>query len=410
MPTEFGLDRKSIKVSYKFLADSGRLMLVLTDITQTTLLTETVERERKRLEMIVLAVTEGEAFAALVSDYEKFLTEELPQLIERIENPSDASELSRRLHTYKGLLAQFSFHCSPRFVHDVETRLAAEAAWTPQIVRDAVGADVLFAELKRDLASVTDVLGPDFAPSGRRVFLSQRQLQAIEQVARATLASDEGRAVSPPLRLLLQTLASVGMLDVKAALALHSRGAPALADRLQKRLAPIRVEGDDASLSPERYGEFFRSLVHVFRNAIDHGIEAPEERELAGKPADGSIICDVRDRGDWLDVVIEDDGRGVNRSALQDKLIAGGEERLKVESLSLEELVFREGLSSRSAANEVSGRGVGLAAVKAELDRLGGSASVETKQGVGTRFRFHLPTGTASAPARDIIAAERIAV
>jgi two-component system chemotaxis sensor kinase CheA len=407
LPVAFDIADKSITASYKFLPDSGRLMLILTDVTQTKLLTEAVQCEHQRLEMIVLAVTEGEAFSTLVNDYRQFLTDELPRLLERIASPAGLGELRRGVHTYKGLLAQFSFHNSPRRLHEVETRLSATVAWTGRAALEAAGPDVLLAELERDLAGVTDALGPDFAPSGHRIILSQDQLQAIEQAARQTLASDEGRIASPTLRRLLQTLAGLGLLDVKAALALHGRGVPALAARLQKQLAPIRVEGDDARLPLERYGEFLRSLVHVFRNAVDHGIEVPEERLLGGKAADGSIRCEVHVGADSLEIAIADDGLGVDRPMLEDKLVAAGNGRAQVEGFSLEELMFREGLSSRSTASEVSGRGIGLAAVKAALDRLGGSVAVETERGAGTRVRFRLPTNP-EVPAFDATAPERI--
>ncbi len=91
LPAAFDLGGKSIKGSYKYLSDRGRLMLVLTDVTQTVQLTEAVERERHYLEMIVLAFTESEAFAGLVNDYQKFLTDGLPRLIERIESPAHSA-------------------------------------------------------------------------------------------------------------------------------------------------------------------------------------------------------------------------------------------------------------------------------------------------------------------------------
>ena len=146
-------------------------------------------------------------------------------------------------------------------------------------------------------------------------------------------------------------------------------------------------------MPPDLFSAFFRSLVHVFRNAVGHGIEPPDERVLAGKAAAGLIRCDVHDRGDWLEILIEDDGCGVDRSTLEDKLVASGEARTQVESFTLEELLFRPGLTSRDSADEISGRGIGLAAVMTELDRVGGSIAVETERGAGTRFRFRLPIG-----------------
>ncbi|HEY1752030.1 MAG TPA: MHYT domain-containing protein, partial [Caulobacteraceae bacterium] len=408
LPSEFALDGRFVTASYKFLADSGRLMLILTDVTQTRLLAQEVERERKRLEMIVLSVTEGEAFAALVGDYRRFLAEELPQLAERFDDPAMPGLLYRHLHTFKGLLAQFSFPFSPTVLHETETRLASQSAWTAPEAKAAFAPERLLAALASDLDAVGEVLGPDFATTGRRILLTQAQHQAMEKVARAVLAGEEGRALSPPLRLLLQTLADLGMLDVKAALSLHSRGAPALAARLGKQLGSIAVQGDDVALPPERYLDFLRSLVHVFRNAVDHGLEGPEERELAGKPADGTITCDVRDRGEAVEIVITDDGAGIDRGELERRLTAAGEDADTVAALSLAQIVVREGLSSRDCASEVSGRGVGLAAVKAELDRLGGELSVATAPGAGTRFCFRLPINAAS-PARGAALAQRTA-
>jgi len=362
-------------------------------VTETRRLTQEIERERTRLEMIVLAVTEGDAFAALANDYQRFLDEELPRLLLRFDDPALPGEFYRRLHTFKGLLAQFSFTESPVAVHEMEDRLAAREAWSAQAACEAFAPAPLLAAFNRDMAAVSGILGPDFAKAGRRLVLSQDQLQAMEKLARQVLASDEGRALSPPLCLLLQTLADLGLMDVKAALALHGRGVASLAARLDKQLAPIVVEGDEVVLPPERYAEFFRSLVHLFRNAVDHGVETPEERELAGKPAEGTIRCEVRDSGDGVDILIADDGRGVDRRGLEDRLTASGVDRGVAEALSLEALMFRQGLSSRAAADEVSGRGVGLAAVKSELERLGGSVSVTGGPGQGAQFHFHLPTG-----------------
>jgi light-regulated signal transduction histidine kinase (bacteriophytochrome) len=393
LPTAFDLAGRSIRIGYKFLSGRDRLMLVLTDVTQAVELTEAVERERHYLEMIVLAFTEGETFAALVNDYQQFLTDELTPLVEQIESPGTLGTLYRRLHTYKGLLAQYSFHNSPRRLHQVETELSRRPEWTRQAAAEAIGASALAEEFRRDLARLTDVLGPDFATSGRRVVLSQPQLRDMEQVAREVLTGDEGLAASPALRALLQKLISLSKLHVKTALSEHGRGAAALADRLEKELLPICVQGDAVSLPPERFSAFFRSLVHLFRNAIAHGIERPDERVLKGKAAEGSIRCDVRDRGDWLEIAIEDDGRGVDRSALEDKLVASGEARTRAENLTLEELMFREGLTSTRSADEISGRGIGLAAVMTELNKVGGSVLAETTPGAGTRFRFHLPIG-----------------
>lgn len=384
LPAVFALDGKTVKVGYKYLDGSQRLMLILTDITDTTLLTEAVERESQRLQMIVLALTEGEAFSALVDDYQRFLVEELPVLVKLIEAPGVRNDLKRRLHTFKGLLSQFNFHASPKRLHELEGGLSrAEASNTE-------AAESLAAALKCDLDNVADVLGSDFTSTGRRIILPYQQIQGMKDMAKDILAKGAG---APALHRLLQSILRLGGLDAKSAIALHSRGAVALAERLDKQLAPIRVQGDEINLPSERFAEFFRSLVHVFRNAVDHGIETPEERLEHGKPVEGTISCTLSRKEGALEIVIADDGRGVARSALEEKLRRAEVSPAKIAELSLEDLVFCEGLSSRDTASEVSGRGIGLAAVKTELDRLGGSVLVDSRSGKGTRFSFTLPIG-----------------
>ena len=196
----------------------------------------------------------------------------------------------------------------------METALSRNKTWTVEKAIEALEPEVLMGEFRRDLDGVTSALGTEFIKGGARFTLSQCQLQQMEELARKTLAGDTGKTGLAALRELAQCLARLRMLDVKSILSLHSRGASALASRLQKELAPIRIDGDDAKLASEQYGDFFRTLVHVFRNAVDHGIETPDERVRADKPAAGTITCEIREHAGWLDVSIADDGKGVDRA------------------------------------------------------------------------------------------------
>ena len=390
LPTLFTLDGKTIKAGYKLIAGGRQLMLILTDITETTRLSGEVERERQRLEMIVLAVTEADSFTALVDDYRAFLADRLPALQQTITRPGSVDELYRNFHTYKGLLAQFSFQSSPRTLHQFETVLSDANDWTVEAAEKAFPPTSLLANLESDLQGISEVLGTDFLNSASRLSLSQAQLRAMKATAAEALAQ-HAFAFNTPVRELLRTLAAVGGLDVKGALALHGRGASALARRLEKQLGPIQIQGDAVSLPPSIYGPFLRSLVHVFRNAADHGIESPQARQTAGKPDEGTISCGVASSEDTLQITIADDGHGVDRAALEAKLVAAGVSPSQARKMPLADMLFRNRLSSRDDADETSGRGIGLAAVKTELDRLGGSLTVETGRNIGTRFDFRLP-------------------
>jgi ligand-binding sensor domain-containing protein/signal transduction histidine kinase len=380
---EFVLGERVVQVAYKWLEQSGAVMLVLSDITETRALSAAVERERTRMEMIVLALKESREFLDLAADFRAFLREELVGLIERRADPAVDIDLRRKLHTFKGLLGQFHFFHSPGALHEAEQLLADQ----PDADGTAV-AGKLRRALNLDLVSISDVLGADFLAGGGRISLTAEQITEMKILAAEALVL---RPDSLSLARLVRTLEDLSALDVKAALALHSRGALSLADRLGKVLQPVTISGDAVKLPEDRYAPFFRSLVHVFRNAVDHGIETPDERAELDKPEEGSITAQIKAREAVLTLTIADDGRGIDREALANKWLRSGGDPAQAASMTLDDLVFADGLSSRDDATDLSGRGVGMAAVKDELVKLGGSVKLFSEVGRGTTLVFDLP-------------------
>jgi two-component system chemotaxis sensor kinase CheA len=376
MAKEARIGERIVQMVHKWLPERQLVMLMLSDVTETRALTAAVERERIRIEMIVLAITESREFIELTEEYRRFIADELPAML---TDPAVRTDMMRRLHTYKGLLAQFNFFHSPAALHQAEQEVIAGGAADPT---------ALLRALDKDLTSVTDSLGSDFLAGGGAIALRPEQLAEMKALAAEALAASPG---APTLRRLAGILDDFAALDVKAALTLHSRGAQALAERLDKALAPVKVTGEAVRLPEERFSAFFRSLVHVFRNAVDHGIETPEERADADKPEEGEILCRVeRDGGDVV-VVIADDGQGIDRARLEEKWVKAGHDPEQAAKLPLEDLVFADGISSRDESSDLSGRGVGMAAVMAELVKVGGSVSLATELGQGTSLTFRLP-------------------
>jgi len=191
-------------------------------------------------------------------------------------------------------------------------------------------------------------------------------------------------------------------------------GVQRLSMRLGRQIAPFQVEGDDLLVDPDRFSPFIRSLVNVFRNAVDHGVESPEERVEAGKPEFAMVHCSVkkgyRDKSRAAEVTqrggdgelsgeivisIADDGRGVDLDTVAVKAVEKGimtlEQVRGASEKELIELIFFSGLTTLKRASAMSGRGMGLSAVKIELEKLNGRAEVRTEKGRGTLFSFHIP-------------------
>jgi two-component system chemotaxis sensor kinase CheA len=153
--------------------------------------------------------------------------------------------------------------------------------------------------------------------------------------------------------------------------------------------------GGETELDRTLVDMIYEPLLHLLRNAVDHGLELPSEREAAGKPAQGTIKLAAYHEGNQVVVEVSDDGRGINVDALKIKAIENGSiSGSEVASMSDEEafnLIYLSGLSTAKEITWVSGRGVGAATVKTAIEQLRGSVSIHSEKGKGTTFTLRMP-------------------
>jgi two-component system, chemotaxis family, sensor kinase CheA len=170
--------------------------------------------------------------------------------------------------------------------------------------------------------------------------------------------------------------------------------------REQGKRVRVELEGEETELDKSTVDILGEPLLHLVRNAVDHGIRTPEEREAIGKPPEGTIRLRATQMGDTVRIVVEDDGEGLDResilrSARAAGLVAPGEQP---DDGAIGELIFRPGFSTRTEADTVSGRGIGMDVVASSVARLRGNLEVEHQRGVGTRFVLQLPLTVAILP------------
>lgn len=157
----------------------------------------------------------------------------------------------------------------------------------------------------------------------------------------------------------------------------------------------IQVFGEETELDKSVIEEIGDPLVHLIRNAVDHGIEMPDARQAEGKPRKGTILLSAYHEGNSIIIEIEDDGKGIDHAVIRQKAVEKGIiDRATADRMTEREavnLIFAAGFSTAEKVSDLSGRGVGMDVVKTNITKLNGTVEINTEVGKGTRMRIRLP-------------------
>ncbi|MBL8669604.1 MAG: chemotaxis protein CheA [Alphaproteobacteria bacterium] len=157
--------------------------------------------------------------------------------------------------------------------------------------------------------------------------------------------------------------------------------------------ARVLMSGEDTEVDKTVIEQLSDPLVHMVRNALDHGIEMPDARVTAGKPRTGTILLSARHRGGRIVIEVEDDGAGIDRRRVLEKCVARGlvAPGAAPSDEEIDNFIFLPGFSTASKVSDISGRGVGMDVVKRNIQALGGRVHIDSKPGRGSRFTLSLP-------------------
>ena len=162
------------------------------------------------------------------------------------------------------------------------------------------------------------------------------------------------------------------------------------------------LAGEDTEIDKTMIEDLSDPIIHLIRNAVDHGVEVPEERRASGKDEKSQVRLEARQEGDHIVLVVADDGKGMNAEKLRAKALEKGlisdEEANTMDERQSLNLVFLPGFSTKDVASDVSGRGVGMDVVKTNIQKLNGSIEIKSQVGKGTTFIISLPLTLAILP------------
>jgi two-component system chemotaxis sensor kinase CheA len=221
-------------------------------------------------------------------------------------------------------------------------------------------------ELARQIAEVLPGVGPELLEAVQRVSSASTQLQ--------------------------ETIMDVRMLPVRHVFERFPRLVRDLA-RQQGKAIELVLQGEDTRVDKAVIDEIGEPLVHLIRNAIDHGIEPPAVRTAHGKPRTGTLLLSAAQESSQVVITLVDDGAGIDAAAVRAKAIERGvlQPGETLSDRDAIQLIFSEGFSTASSVTDVSGRGVGLDVVVRSMERLNALIEAETIPGAGTKFTLHLP-------------------
>ncbi len=390
LPKEFEKDSPSggvkiLEAEWNAISDNSgttqKIMVTLRDVTELRQLQREMGEQKRQLEMV------GQILAVRIDDFKTFIfssTEFLDRNQTLImstseRDPEVIGELFRNMHTIKGNARTYGFTFLNDILHESETRYKelrenTDMPWnSDELLEDldlvtcatqayvdvfdnklSALADIQVTEAGVDPSLITELQG--LVSGGRGGALG---LEEVLDGLESSIRLNTGQALGDVLSSTISGMATI-------------------ADELEKPIPDVDISDPSIRIPAEVAPLIQNVFVHVFRNAVDHGLETAQERAGAGKSEKGTITLDTRLEDDRLIVRVQDDGRGLDLGGLRRKYSEiNGDAEVPADESKIAELIFYSGVSTASEVTDISGRGVGMDAVKKFLEDRGGFAEVE---------------------------------
>lgn len=368
LPDCFELGDQIFKLSYKPIDEHEppeQFLLVIEDVT-TAHHAALAELEREESMQLVERLLSDRR--TLIEFFEDAST--LVQRVSAYPTDGDLTTLRRHLHTLKGNCGFFGLPTIAQICHTLEDWIDQESRKPP--VHMLATLEQRWQRLEQQMSAL---LG-----EGRQVIeIATAEHATIE----AAILQNKGRAT------LFEMFHALKLEPIERRLELIAQKVTQLAQRLDKPSPQITIDAEPLRLDSQHWTPFWSAFVHAIRNALDHGIEPPEQRLALGKDEAGRISLRARVASGRFLIELEDDGRGIDWARLAQKAKSLGLPYERHEDL--EHALFYDGVSTAQQVTDISGRGVGMGALKAEAEALGCVIEIQSRLGQGTRLRFSFP-------------------
>ena len=357
------------------LGQIEKILVVVRDVTELRGLQAEAQRSRRELEMLGQILAAGApAFHDFMATADCLLEANATLIADQQALTNKVDALFRNMHTLKGNARTLGFTALTDRIHEAEQDYELIRSGTATFDRNALGSalDAVRNAIKQ-YEEVYRTRLRDFIGRSDTNSDGTAKASAEEELLRQAVR-ELGNATPPALRKLLTRLTSV---TLDEALRPALKAIPALAQELGKPVPTVRTQTADARILATHLPIMRDVFGHLLRNAVDHGLETESERIAHGKPASGEICLDANPEADMLTLHLYDNGRGLALDALRQKAVATAMQADSADDEVVANLIFRSGLSTAERVTTVSGRGVGMDAVRHAVEKIGGSIRIE---------------------------------
>ena len=388
---------KEIALSYNPMRDAhGKLqavVMVATDKTDEMNAKREADQERALVKRLVQITKYRSQFRSFAQDARTILS----RMIEAIFQSKAKHEtllvekIAIDLHTFKGGAATFAL-----------SEMATEAHYAEELLVEYTNAssemrisDLLLASLTKIQREFEAFLLANKDLYGGQLTHGLSQIEVSSEVALNWLSELEGIEEAKEVYIEIENLFLRE--EIGTYFSYLDESLSELAKSLGKKMKPLVITNGKLRIDAFHYRELFASLIHIFRNAIDHGLESPEQRKLKNKSEDGQVEIQFQlfevAKDKKIRIVISDDGAGIDPKKIRDRMLKekSPSAQFGQSEQDLIQIIFEKEFSSSDIVSEVSGRGIGLAAVKNIVDKMGGSIRVTSTPGHTTEFIIEVP-------------------
>ena len=365
----------------------GNIVLVATDKTTEVEANRALEKERLFANMVVKLIKNRNHFSDFLKGVEG-LIHEVRDEVKKGAGKLNVDYLFRILHTLEGEAGAFHAgglrQASRDFQGEIEGLRAGDGNFDFEKLNGCIRD--LESAYKDFLSDNNEIFSVVLFNKSRMVEVPLQNVDAFSRLLKEQGVSDE-----------IQSQFQNDFLkkDLKEVLGHLDEVAREVAKKQEKLLAPVKFYTNGIRVYPDHYRDFVSSLVHAFRNAVDHGLETPEDRVAGNKAEAGTIEVSAQylESGGkrHIQLVIQDDGRGIDPERIRSKLQENGVQVDGMDDREILQQILSPGFTSRNEVSEFSGRGVGMDAIKSEVEKLNGTILVESKIGEGTKITIEIP-------------------